>query len=602
MRPIVGADVTLAGAPPLLLLVENRRGYRNLCRLLTAARAGLRQARSAARDAGAARRARRRADRARRRRPARRSPRARGGVRARQRLPRDRAPPPTATAAGANAPPSRRRPRPASASSPPTTSATRRRASASCTTSLTCARAKPTVDDIGRRLAPNGERWLKSPRAMAALFRDRPAAVRATRDDRRALRGSRSPISATRSRAIRSPTARPSRATSKRSLARRRRPLRRRRSDPAQGPPPADARAGDHRPAGAGRLLPGGLGHRPVREAARHHDPGTRLGGELDLLLRAGHHRGRSGADGSAVRALPVRGAGGERRQRRRSHARHRSRSAVRRRARAVIQHVYAKYGARGAAMTANVITYRPRLAVRDAGRALGFSEEQLDASARTCRAGSTTKAARSPSTSRWRGSRARERRTRLAARVATELLNLPRHLGQHSGGMVIAAGRLDEVVPLEPASMPGRVVVQWDKDDCADLGIVKVDLLGLGMMAVLADAVPLIRRHEGIDVDYARLPPDDPKVYAHAARRRHRRRVPGRVAGPDGDAAAHEAGAVLRSGRRGGDHPARADRRQDGEPVPRTAQRPASRSATRTRRWSRSWRARWACRCFRSS
>src|SRR5204863_4202210 len=85
----------------------------------------------------------------------------------------------------------------------------------------------------------------------------------------------------------------------------------------------------------------------------------------------------------------------------------------------------------------------------------------------------------------------------------------------QHSGGMVIAVGRLDEVVPLEPASMPGRVVVQWDKDDCADLGIVKVDLLGLGMMAVLEDAVPLVRRHEGVEIDYARLPADDPKVYA---------------------------------------------------------------------------------------
>jgi len=78
----------------------------------------------------------------------------------------------------------------------------------------------------------------------------------------------------------------------------------------------------------------------------------------------------------------------------------------------------------------------------------------------------------------------------------------------------VIAAGRLDEVVPLEPASMPGRVVVQWDKDDCADLGIVKVDLLGLGMMAVLAEAAPLIREHEGVELDYAQLPPDDPEVY----------------------------------------------------------------------------------------
>ena len=86
---------------------------------------------------------------------------------------------------------------------------------------------------------------------------------------------------------------------------------------------------------------------------------------------------------------------------------------------------------------------------------------------------------------------------------------------GQHSGGMVIAAGRLDEVVPLEPATMPGRVVVQWDKDDCADLGIIKVDLLGLGMLEAIEEMIPLIRTHEGIEVDLAHLPPDDPKVYA---------------------------------------------------------------------------------------
>ena len=79
---------------------------------------------------------------------------------------------------------------------------------------------------------------------------------------------------------------------------------------------------------------------------------------------------------------------------------------------------------------------------------------------------------------------------------------------------MVIAAGRLDEVVPLEPAAMPGRVVVQWDKDDCADLGIVKVDLLGLGMLAAIEEAIPMIRTHEKVDVDLAHLPQDDPAVY----------------------------------------------------------------------------------------
>ena len=91
----------------------------------------------------------------------------------------------------------------------------------------------------------------------------------------------------------------------------------------------------------------------------------------------------------------------------------------------------------------------------------------------------------------------------------------LPRHLGQHTGGIVIAAGRLDEVVPIEPAAMPGRRVVQWDKDDCADLGIIKIDLLGLGMLDALEEALPLVREHEGVTLDLAHLPPDDPETYA---------------------------------------------------------------------------------------
>jgi error-prone DNA polymerase len=180
-----------------------------------------------------------------------------------------------------------------------------------------------------------------------------------------------------------------------------------------------------------------------------------------------------------------------------------------------VIQHVYAKYGARGAAMTANVITYRPRMAVRDAGRALGLAEDQLGRITKHL-PGSIVEAGTPLSAYiELAGFPRGDRRTKLLGDVATMLLDLPRHLGQHSGGMVIAAGRLDQVVPLEPASMPGRVIVQWDKDDCAELGLVKVDLLGLGMMAVLEDVVPMIQRHEGVTIDYARLPPGDPKSYA---------------------------------------------------------------------------------------
>ncbi|HVN87789.1 MAG TPA: error-prone DNA polymerase [Candidatus Binatia bacterium] len=181
-----------------------------------------------------------------------------------------------------------------------------------------------------------------------------------------------------------------------------------------------------------------------------------------------------------------------------------------------VIQYVYQRYGERGAAMTANVITYRTRSAVREVGKALGFTIEQVDTLSKLLNrfefrddmdelAKQLTAGGVDP----------RAPRIGLLVDLVGQIQNLPRHLGQHSGGMVIAAGRLDHVVPLEPATMPGRVVVQWDKDDCADLGIIKVDLLGLGMMAVLEDTIPLIREHEGKPIDLAHLPPDDQKTYA---------------------------------------------------------------------------------------
>jgi error-prone DNA polymerase len=181
-----------------------------------------------------------------------------------------------------------------------------------------------------------------------------------------------------------------------------------------------------------------------------------------------------------------------------------------------VIQYVYQRYGQRGAAMTANVITYRNRMAAREMGKALGFDAETLQRI--------------SAAVATWEfkdENDALDRRLRDAGLDLThprirnyfELClaaqDLPRHLGQHSGGMVICEGRLDSVVPLEPASMPGRVVVQWDKEDCADMGIIKVDLLGLGMMAALKDSLELIHDHYKEEVDLAHLPPDDPTVYS---------------------------------------------------------------------------------------
>ena len=180
----------------------------------------------------------------------------------------------------------------------------------------------------------------------------------------------------------------------------------------------------------------------------------------------------------------------------------------------AVIQYVYRRYGRLGAGMTANVITYRGRSAAREVGKALGLPRDMQDRLARLV--------------ANWgyqdpdellikhlaeAGCDPSHPRIRHFARLWLRIQDLPRHLGQHSGGMVIAAGRLDDVVPLEPATMPGRVVVQWDKDDCAGLGIIKIDLLGLGMMAVLQEAITLVSETGG-SVDLGHLPPDDSAVY----------------------------------------------------------------------------------------
>jgi error-prone DNA polymerase len=186
-----------------------------------------------------------------------------------------------------------------------------------------------------------------------------------------------------------------------------------------------------------------------------------------------------------------------------------------------VIQYVYQRYGQRGAAMTANVITYRNRMAAREMGKALGFDLETLK---RISAAVATWefKDENDALDRRLRdaGLDLTHPRIRKYFELCLAAQDLPRHLGQHSGGMVICEGRLDSVVPLEPASMPGRVVVQWDKEDCADMRIIKVDLLGLGMMAALKDSLELIHVHYKHDhhheeVDLAHLPPDDPVVYS---------------------------------------------------------------------------------------
>ena len=179
------------------------------------------------------------------------------------------------------------------------------------------------------------------------------------------------------------------------------------------------------------------------------------------------------------------------------------------------IQYVYERYGKLGAAMTANVITYRGRSAAREVGKVLGFDEETLGRLASLV----SSWEYKDPGDTLERqfrdaGFDLQQPRIRKFFELCVAVQDLPRHLGQHSGGMVISQGQLDSVVPLEPATMPGRVVVQWDKEDCADMGIIKVDLLGLGMMATLKDSLTLIRDNYKENVDLAMLPPDDLAVY----------------------------------------------------------------------------------------
>ncbi len=183
-----------------------------------------------------------------------------------------------------------------------------------------------------------------------------------------------------------------------------------------------------------------------------------------------------------------------------------------------VIQHVYKKYGPHGAAMTASVITYRGRSAAREVGKTLGIDPEQVDRLAKVMhRFGFLDEGEDLARHMEAAGIDAANPRMRLFGELWQRIQDLPRHLGQHSGGMVICQGRLDGVVPLENASMPGRVVVQWDKDDCADMGIVKIDLLGLGMMAVLQDSLEMINRRRSraeTPLGLWNMPPDDPDVY----------------------------------------------------------------------------------------
>lgn len=173
-----------------------------------------------------------------------------------------------------------------------------------------------------------------------------------------------------------------------------------------------------------------------------------------------------------------------------------------------VIQYVYNRYGREYAAQVANVITYRGRMAVRDMAKALGYSQGQQDAWSKQL--------------GHWGGLSGAAEVDGIPQQVidlALQIKNFPRHMGIHSGGMVICDRPLADVVPVEWASMENRSVLQWDKDDCAAVGLVKFDLLGLGMLSALHYCMDLVREHKGIEVDLARIDLSEPAVYEMLSR-----------------------------------------------------------------------------------
>ncbi len=178
-----------------------------------------------------------------------------------------------------------------------------------------------------------------------------------------------------------------------------------------------------------------------------------------------------------------------------------------------VIQEVYRRHGPHGAAMTGTFITYRGRSAARELGKVLGFPGDVLDRFSSLCASGDFPHTMALQEQLERAGLPLTHPRSATFATLYQQMARLPRHLGQHSGGMIICQNQLHRFIPLENASMPGRVVAQWDKDDCEDLGIIKVDLLGLGMMAALKDTVTLCSER-GHPVDLGQLPENDPATF----------------------------------------------------------------------------------------
>ena len=223
-----------------------------------------------------------------------------------------------------------------------------------------------------------------------------------------------------------------------------------------------------------------------------------------------------------------------------------------------VIQYVYEKYGRDRAGLAATVICYRSRSAIREVGKALGLSVDVVAALAGIVWGWSNDPIA--DQRVREAGLDPTDRTLRLALDLAAQLVGFPRHLSQHVGGFVITRGPLSELVPIENAAMEDRTVIEWDKDDLDRLGILKIDVLALGMLTCIRKAFALIENHYGRRFELATIPAEDPAVYEMLSPRRLARRLPGREPRADDDAAAAQTARILRSRHRGRDRAAGPD------------------------------------------
>ena len=265
-----------------------------------------------------------------------------------------------------------------------------------------------------------------------------------------------------------------------------------------------------------------------------------------------------------------------------------------------VIQYIYRKYGRHRAALTAVVISYRPRSALRDVGRALGIDLQRIDGVAKSQQWFDGRRI--NPERLRENGFDPESPVCKLWAELTAQLIGFPRHLSQHPGGFVIAKERMAELVPVENAAMEDRSVIQWDKDDLDALGLLKVDILALGMLSAIRRALEYIgaklgrRGCEMQDIARRRR-----AHLRHDLPRRHGGRVPDREPGADEHAAAPAAAQVLRPRGRGRDRAARADPGRHGPSVPEEPARCPTARSIAPRNSSRRWRARRACRSSRS-